>query len=65
MYTFLQVKSKRGELFNVEIHRPAQPSDGMTSLLVSNSRKVFLQSLLRQGIDAFAPRLRRNCEFFV
>jgi len=23
------------------------------------------QSLLRQGIDAFAPSLRRNCEFFV
>jgi hypothetical protein len=32
---------------------------------VSNSPQAFLQSLLRQGVDAFAFCLRGNSEFFV
>jgi hypothetical protein len=32
---------------------------------VSHSRTAILQSLLRQGVDAFAFCLRSNCEFFV
>jgi hypothetical protein len=31
----------------------------------SDSSKALLQSLLRQGIDAFASCLRRHCELFM
>ena len=48
-----------------KIRQKVKLSVGLASQLASNSREAFLQSLLRQGIDAFAFGLRCNREFFV
>ena len=50
---------------NFEIARVTQATDRVTRELTSYSRETIQQSLLRQRIDACAPNLRRNDEFFV